>query len=319
MNAHFVADVGGTNIRLATIHDGKLVDIQKMLCASFDNISDAIQQYFDAFDDRTYVAGCIAIACPTNDDQVSMTNHSWSFSKKALKDTLKLDNLFVINDFSAVAHSLPVLTNEQLVQVGQGHKQDSANVVVFGPGTGLGVEHMTWRQGVWETLDGEGGHVDFSPVDETDMVIWRFLNKKFGRASAEEVMSGRGLVNIYQALCEQACHTASFSDPAQITAAALDGSCALSVSTLNQFCRIMGSFAGNLALNAATHGGVYIGGGIASRFVSFLQQSDFRARFEAKGVMAKYVKDIPTYIITEPDHGLLGANAYLQQNIARNG
>jgi len=319
MSEHFVADVGGTNIRLATIRDGNLTDVHKVLCADFATIDEAIQTYFDMFSDRTYVAGCIAIACPTNDDQVKMTNHSWTFSKKSLKQSLNLTNLFVINDFSAVAHSLPVLGEGQIQQIGNGQSNTFENVVVFGPGTGLGVEHMTFTDGAWHTLDGEGGHVDFAPVDDADVVIWRYLVNKDGRASAEEVMSGRGIVNIYQALCANAGVESVFTEPAQITQAALEASCDIAVATLQQFCRIMGSFAGNLALNAATRGGVFIGGGIASRFVDFLLKSDFRQRFEAKGVMADYVKNIPTYIITEPDHGLLGANAYLQQQIARNG
>lgn len=319
MSRQFVADVGGTNIRLATIDGDQLVDVEKMLCADYVSIDAAIEYYFSLFADRQYTSGCIAIACPVEGDEVKMTNHTWAFSQRALKQALGLSDLFVINDFSAVAHSLPVLSDAQLVQIGRGKAEPLANVVVFGPGTGLGVEHMSYTSSGWNTLDGEGGHVDFAPVDDTDLVIWRYLRRKYGRASAEEVMSGRGILQIYNALSEDAGKTPVFSEPAQVTTAALDGSCAISLATLTQFCRILGSFAGNLALNAATRGGVYIGGGIASRFIDFLQQSDFRDRFEAKGVLAHYVTDIPTFIITEPDHGLLGANAYLQQQIARNG
>ena len=132
----------------------------------------------------------------------------------------------------------------------------------------------------------------------------------------EEVMSGRGLHNIYTALANHASAPVVFTEPAQITDAALNGTCKIAEATLTQFCRIMGSFAGNLALNMATTGGIFIGGGIANRFPEFIQNSDFRARFEAKGQMKHYVKDIPTYLIAEPDHGLLGAAAYLNQNTA---
>ena len=110
--------------------------------------------------------------------------------------------------------------------------------------------------------------------------------------------------------------TLPFADPAQITEAAIAGTCKIAEATLTQFCRIMGSFVGNLALNMATTGGIFIGGGIANRFPEFIKNSDFRARFEAKGQMKHYVKDIPTYLIAEPDHGLLGAAAYLNQNTA---
>lgn len=316
MSDQFVADVGGTNIRLARVCDTGVSDIKKYMCKDFASIDLAILQYFSDLPDHTFTSGCIAIACPVLGDQVVMTNHSWAFSQSALKGQLKLANLFVINDFTAVAHSLPVLSDDQVVQVGEGNAKITGNKAVFGPGTGLGVKHITHVQDEWLTIDGEGGHVDFAPVDETDIVVWRFLQNNFGRASAEEVMSGRGIMNIYRALAAHYQKPVQFDDPAQVTEAALDGSCDICTSTLTQFCRIMGSFAGNLALNMETSGGVFIGGGIAGRFPEFLRNSDFRARFEAKGQMKHYVKDIPTYLIAEPDHGLLGAAAYLQQHTA---
>ena len=316
MSQRFVADVGGTNIRLARVTESGVTDIKKYMCEEFASIDLAIAQYFSDMHEVSFSEGCIAIACPVLGDKVEMTNHSWAFSQNALKAQLKLDALFVINDFTAVAHSLPVLSNEQVVQVGEGTAIENGNIAVFGPGTGLGVEHITMTDSGWQTLDGEGGHVDFAPVDETDIAVWRHLQATFSRASAEEVMSGRGILNIYTALANDAKKPVEFNEPAQITEAALAGTCAIAEAALHQFCRIMGSFAGNLALNMATTGGIFIGGGIANRFPEFIKNSDFRARFEAKGQMKHYVKDIPTYLIAEPDHGLLGAAAYLNQNTA---
>jgi glucokinase len=316
MSQRFVADVGGTNIRLARVTESGVADIKKYMCEEFASIDLAIAQYFADMPHISFSEGCIAIACPVLGDQVEMTNHSWAFSQNALRSQLKLDALFVINDFTAVAHSLPVLNGQQVIQIGEGSAIENGNIAVFGPGTGLGVEHITMTDSGWQTLDGEGGHTDFAPVDETDIVIWRHLQSSFGRASAEEVMSGRGIVNIYTALAKHADKPVSFNEPAQITDAALAGTCEIAAAALTQFCRIMGSFAGNLALNMATTGGIFIGGGIANRFPEFIQNSDFRARFEAKGQMNHYVKDIPTYLIAEPDHGLLGAAAYLNQNTA---
>ena len=316
MSQKFVADVGGTNIRVARVTESGVTDIKKYMCNDFASIDLAITQYFSDMPEHSFTQGCIAIACPVLGDQVVMTNHSWAFSQNALRSQLKLDALFVINDFTAVAHSLPVLGKDQVVQIGEGTAKENGNIAVFGPGTGLGVEHITMTSTGWQTLDGEGGHVDFAPVDETDVVVWRHLQSTLGRASAEEVMSGRGLHNIYTALANHASSPVVFTEPAQITEAALNATCKIAEATLTQFCRIMGSFAGNLALNMATTGGIFIGGGIANRFPEFIQNSDFRARFEAKGQMKHYVKDIPTYLIAEPDHGLLGAAAYLNQNTA---
>lgn len=317
MSWQFVADVGGTNIRLATIVDGKLTDIVKMLCKSHATIEDAIRFYFSQYPTRTYTQGCFGIACPVNQDKITMTNHSWTFSKKELQSSLNLKHLSVINDFTAVAHSLPLLEGKQILQIGKGEPVDGANVAVFGPGTGLGVKHLTAIDSGWKTLDGEGGHVDFAPITETDMIIWRYLKNKLGRVSAEDIVSGRGLANIYSALNENRKLGLETLTPAQISTSAIEKSCELCVETLSIFCRLMGSFAGNIAMNLAAHGGVFIGGGIVSRFTNFLENSEFRAFFEAKGVVQSYVENIPTYVILEPDHGLIGAYAYMNQQLAR--
>lgn len=313
MGTMFVADVGGTNIRLALVENGKLQYIKKYLCNQFETISHAINQYASDVGVDGFQHGCLAIACPVNHDLVKMTNHTWAFSKKVLQSDLALESLHVINDFSAVAHSLPNLSSGQVIQVGPGQPVNKGNIAVFGPGTGLGVEHLTWTSDGWHMLDGEGGHVDFAPTSEQDIVVWRYVNAKNGRVSAEELLSGRGIVNIYLALSENAGVKPEFDDPADITKHALANTHKICVQAIEQFCRVMGSFAGNLALNLCTTGGIYIGGGIASRLGDFFIHSDFRHKFEDKGNFAGYVKNIPTYIINEPDHGLLGALAYLQQ------
>jgi glucokinase len=313
MSKMFVADVGGTNIRLALVENGHLRKINKYFCNQFETITEAINQFASDVGVARFQDGCIAIACPVNHDLVSMTNHTWAFSKKALKNELAIDNLFVINDFSAVAYSLPTLSKEQVIQVGPGSPVKKGNIAVFGPGTGLGVEHLTWTNDGWQTLDGEGGHVDFAPTNEQDIIVWRYINDKLGRVAAEELLSGRGILNIYFALAENKGVPPKFNDPAEITKHALANSDEICVEAVLQFCRVMGSFAGNLALNLCTTGGIFIGGGIASRLGEFFVKSDFRHKFEDKGNFAGYVKNIPTYLINEPNHGLLGALAYLLQ------
>lgn len=314
MSAQFVADVGGTNIRLAQIDNGQLSHIKKYLCSDYATIGEVIQCYFAEFPELTFDAGCLGVACPVVDDIVDMTNNSWQFSISELQSLLGLTWLGVINDFTAVAHAVTVLNNEQKAQIGQGKAKTGENVAVFGPGTGLGVKHLTPTDDGWLALDGEGGHVDFAAVDDLDIAILHFLTKKLGHASAEEVLSGRGIVHIYQAIAEHKGLQAPLTEAADITDKALTESCELCTATLAQFSKVLGSFAGNLALNLGTRGGVYIGGGIAPRFTDFIRQSDFRKRFEAKGRFRDYVADIPTFIITEPDHGLIGAMAYLNQN-----
>lgn len=318
MANRFVADVGGTNIRLALLENGRIAKIEKYLCADFETITDAILFFQKNNISGSFTEGCIAIACPVNDDMIKMTNHSWVFSKTALTEQLGLKKLYVINDFTAVAHSLPALNHNQVVQIGRGTAKEKGNIAVFGPGTGLGVEHLAWTSNGWHTLDGEGGHVDFAPTDETDMVVCRYLQEKLGRASTEEVLSGRGIVNIYNALCQHHNKNAELTTPSEVTSAGLDNSDEMAALAIQQFCRVMGSFAGNLALNLCTTGGIFIGGGVVSHLGDYFLKSEFRSRFESKGSFSHYVQNIPTYLINEPDHGLLGALAYLTQHLQRN-
>lgn len=317
MSKSFIADVGGTNIRLALVESGRITRIEKYLCKQFETILDAIEAFKLDCNVEQFEHACIAIACPVNDDIVKMTNHSWSFSKQELRDSLKLAALWVINDFTAVAHSLPTLSNDQVIQLGDGTKQEKGNIVVFGPGTGLGVEHLRFTSDGWSTLDGEGGHVDFAPNSEEDIIVWRYLKNKLGRVATEELLSGRGILNIYKALCEDKNVEPTLNEPSSVTQVGLNQADSLARKALNQFCRIMGSFAGNLAMNLYTTGGVYIGGGVVGHLGSFFYQSEFRQSFEAKGSMSNYVKNIPTYVINEPDHGLLGALAYLKTQLNR--
>jgi glucokinase len=313
-SSRFVADVGGTNIRLATVVDGQIENIKKYLCNDFKHIADVIDVYCAQFPALQFEAGCIAIACPVNDDHIKMTNHSWQFSVEQTRQRLSLNSLLVINDFTAVAMCVPVLTEQQKLKVGDGVAKANENIAVFGPGTGLGVGHLVKSESGWQTLDGEGGHVDFAPADDNDFIIWQYLRSEGIHPSAEEVLSGRGLVNIYRAFAKDADVDAIEQEASGITANALNGSCDICVSAVAQFCRVLGSFAGNLALNLGTFGGVYIAGGVVQHFVDTFANSDFRQAFEAKGRFADYVKDIPTYLITEPDFGLIGAAAHLEQH-----
>jgi glucokinase len=312
--SRFVADVGGTNIRLAIEVDGQVSHIEKYLCKDFTHIADAIEDYFSRFPETEFEAGCIAIACPVNHDLIKMTNHSWQFSVEDTRQRLNLKSLLVINDFTAVAMCVPVLSDDQKMKVGGGIPQTNENIAVFGPGTGLGVGHLVKSESGWQTLDGEGGHVDFAPADDTDMVVWQYLRHEGVHPSAEEVLSGRGLVNIYRAIANNAGTTPSETEASGITNKALAGTCDICAAALAQFCRVLGSFAGNLALNLGTFGGVYIAGGVVQHFIEYFGTSDFRQAFEAKGRFKNYVMEIPTYLITEPDFGLIGAAAHLEQH-----
>ncbi|WP_111976401.1 glucokinase [Algibacillus agarilyticus] len=312
-----IADVGGTNMRIAQTNgvDTQFTQDRTYPVTGYDNIDDVINQYCTDENINAVQHVCVAIACPINGDQVSMTNHTWSFSIEAVKKKLNLDSFLVINDFTAQAMCLPFLTDENKIQVG-GDKADlSAPMAVYGPGTGLGVAHLIKANEKYIPLPGEGGHVDFASNDELEQKILNVLQSKYGHVSVERLVSGPGILEIYQAICHIKSVELSFSSPADITKHAVDGTCEYCKLTLDTFCRVMGSFGGNLALTTLTYGGVYIAGGIIPRFIEYFKNSDFRTQFEAKGRFTALNKKIPVFVITEKQPGLLGAAAYLTQNI----
>ena len=311
-----VADVGGTNIRLAVceLETGELSQLKEFACAEFATLEAALVQYFVTLQDEVNHL-CVGIACPVEDDHVVMTNLSWAFSKQALKEKLKLSSLYVINDYTAISLAVPFLSQEEKIQIGGGEAQSDGVTAVFGPGTGLGVSHIIKSAGKWISLDGEGGHVSFTPNTREQADILFLLQEQFGHVSAERILSGQGLVNLYQSLCTLSGQQAKFEQPKDVSKAALDGSCAIAGRSLQVFCQVMGGFAGNLALNLDCTGGVYIAGGIVPRFVDFFQASEFRSFFEEKGRFKAYLSAVPTFLITNDNPGLLGASVYLRQEL----
>ena len=311
-----VADVGGTNIRLAVCCDktGEQSQIRTFACAEFLTLDAALFQYFSTLSEKVGSL-CLAIACPVEDDLVSMTNLSWQFSKKTLKSKLKLDHLFVINDYTAISLAVPFLNDHEKIQIGDGQAEKQGVIAVFGPGTGLGVSHLIHVKDKWISLDGEGGHVSFASNSREQADILLLLQEQFGHVSAERLLSGQGLVNIYHTICRLEGKQVEFHEPKQVTEAGLAGKCSLANRALSVFCEVMGGFAGNLALNLSCTGGVYIAGGIVPRFIDFFKKSDFRTFFEAKGRFENYLVNIPTYVITHDNPGLLGAAVYLRQEL----
>jgi len=311
-----VADVGGTNIRLAiaNLEDLSIRSVLTYQCAGFENIDGAIKQYQQDSGEKFELA-CIDVATAVVGDQVNLTNNHWSFSQEALKAQFDLSKLYVINDFTAIAMSVPHIGEDKKHQIGGGEAQNNKPIAIYGAGTGLGVAHLIHTGEKWMALSGEGGHVDFAPIDQDEINVLQELQKKYQRVSAEQLLSGLGLVQIYQSLCAVEGVEPDAYEPADITTNALNGEDALAVKTLDVFCRILGSFGGNLALNLATFGGVYIAGGIVPRFIEYVKSSEFRQRFDTKGRFSTLVKTIPVYVVTEEQPGLIGCAAYLKQEL----
>jgi len=311
-----VADVGGTNIRLAVCCNktGETSQLRTFACAEFLTLDAALFQYFSTLSEPVSVL-CIGIACPVENDLVAMTNLSWQFSQQALKEKLQLTELYVINDYTAISLAVPFLADDEKIKIGQGTAEKYGTTAVFGPGTGLGVSHIIHIGQKWISLDGEGGHISFAPNSSEQADILLLLQEQFGHVSAERLLSGQGIVNIYHAMCRLEGKQVEFHEPKDVTEAGLANSCPLARRSLDLFCQVMGGFAGNLALNLACTGGVYIAGGIVPRFVEFFQDSDFRTFFEQKGRFQDYLSTVPTYLITHDNPGLIGATVHLRQEL----
>ena len=315
MSERLVGDIGGTNARLALLGpDGWPVDPITYACDDFPGLEEAIaafkqERQIDAISDAV-----IAVATPVTSDQINLTNNHWAFSISGLEKSLGLANgrFQVINDFKALALSVPHLTPNDVYKIGSGESVLGKPVAVIGPGTGLGVSGLVpTPAGGWVAIQGEGGHVSIGVRTDREIAIHDVLTERFRHVSAERFLSGEGLENICNALREIDGLEAKELTPARISALALSGEDAICEEALNIFAELLGSCAGNLALTLGSEGGVYIGGGIVPRLGEWFAQSSFREHFQAKGRMSGLLAGIPTYVIVAPYPALTGAASLL--------
>lgn len=314
-----VADIGGTNARFALVAPGQLQPEQQLTLSvdDFETIDAAIRAYLSQTGiDATQVPveACLAIACPTSGDLISMTNNGWCFSRSELQRDLGLSEFQVINDYAAQAYAAPHLKPDELFSVGGGKALQGYPIALIGPGTGLGVGGLIRDGDGQVALVTEGGHVDFAPGDELEMEVLRFLWRSHGHVSVERLLSGMGLSNLHQALSEIRGHRSEPLTPAEISIGALEQGDGLCAETLDLFHAILGGVAGNTALTLGAQGGVYITGGIIPRMLERFANSRFRERFEAKGRFQSYMAAIPTQVVIAEQPGLLGAAVALKRH-----
>lgn len=303
-----VADIGGTNARFA-IDDGAggFVRERVLPCNEFATFVDAYRDYCTKQQVQP-LRVAIAIANPVLADEIKMTNHHWSFSIAATRAELGLAVFKLINDFEALALSLPFLSTTELRQLGGDDSIAGMVKAVIGPGTGLGVASLAAHHGQWHALPAEGGHVSYPAQNDREWQLMQQLQHQFdGHISAERLISGPGLVLIHQGLAAVDGVTIESLTAADITARALADKDARCRETLELFCAALGNVAGNLALTVGARGGVYIGGGVVPRLGEFFHRSGFRAAFESKGRFNRYLAPIPVYVIHSPTPAFIGA------------
>ncbi len=319
-----LADIGGTNARFALETAPGCIELIEVLpCASYASIELALKAYLAL----PHVAlqaskpirhAAIAIANPVVGDLVRMTNHHWEFSIAALKQACGFEILLVVNDFSALAYSLPQLADGQKRQVGGGSARAGAPLGLLGAGTGLGVSGLIPCGDNWTALRSEGGHVTFSPANATEIAILQFAWQRFEHVSAERLLSGVGIELIYSALASHLGRPDETLGAPAIVERALGGQDDLCDQVVEAFCGMLGTVAGNLAITLGAQGGIYIGGGIVPRLGARFAASSFRRRFEHKGRFVSYLAQVPTFVITAEYPAFLGVSVLLAAQIAGN-
>ncbi|MFC3690934.1 glucokinase [Chenggangzhangella methanolivorans] len=309
--AVLVGDIGGTNGRFGLAEKGGLrpdrIDVEPGDDhASFE---DALGAYLEKTGEKPDRAA-LAVAGPVDDEgRARITNRkSWTIDPQALKRRFGFSDVLIMNDFVAQAASLPHLQNDETILIGDARPRRAVKAAV-GPGTGLGVASLVPEgDDGWRPLPSEGGHIEFAAVDAHESAAFGVFRRRFGRVSAEYVVSGPGLARLHDALAEVEGRKAPGLDPAAVTKAALDGDPEAS-ATAALFLTMLARFAGDMALSFGAKGGVYLCGGVAPRLVPALDVAAFRAAFDAKSPHEEMMRATATAVVTSPIAGLIGASA----------
>ena len=328
-----LADIGGTNARFGWVDapGAPVAQVRRLPVAGFAGPAPAAQAYLDGLARQlgtTYRPprhAAFAVATAVAGDRIVFTNSPWAFSQAEVRAALGLDGLVMLNDFEALALSLPCLGESQL-RAHPGVPALTPGVAargvlaVVGPGTGLGVGAVVPTRQGWVALPGEGGHATLAAGDDLESALLACVRRQYPHVSAERLLSGIGLPLLHQSLGEVLGEVLG-AVPAALTAAQIvdqgqAGNDALCGQTLDLFCALLGGFAGNVALTLGARGGLYIGGGIVPRFADRFFASAFRERFEAKGRFRDYLAAIPTALITDTLAALSGAALAIEQQVA---
>ncbi len=313
-NIILIADIGGTNARFAladAAQDGfhGAVTLQ---CADYNTAGLAITAFLDQARVGSPEVICLAVAGPIKDGTAQLTNNPWHLSQADLAATFGARKVLLINDFEAVAYSLPVVNRQFTTTIGCVPEHDLGRpdfrVCVLGPGTGLGAAGLIASDGRVVPLITEAGHVGFAPETDLQMDLLGVLRQRFGRVSDERLVSGMGIENIYWALSQLRDLASQPVPAAEIFARARAESDAVAVEAIGIFWEILGQVAGNLVLSTGAFDGVYIAGGIAQRHGDLLQTSRFREGFENKGRHSVLLAEVPSLLIQHPEPGLLGVS-----------
>jgi glucokinase len=311
-------DIGGTNARLAYFQpqngDLQLVSEKIFPSREYSGLGDIVSRLFKESPTRPDAA-CFGIAGPVRDGRVETSNLPWVIEQAKLAQQIQLPTTLLINDLEATAWGIGGLGADDLISLNKIGKT-VGNQAVIAPGTGLGEAGLFWNGSRHEIFASEGGHTDFGPQGDLQIDLLRFLASRFGHVSYERILSGPGLVNVYEFLREKNPGAEPVGFGAQlkqgdaaalISHAALNGSNLLAEKALDLWISVYGAEAGNLALKTMATGGIFLGGGISPKILPKLTGPIFMDAFLAKGRLRPLVEAIPVHVITNDKAGLLGA------------
>lgn len=328
-------DIGGTNTRLQLAEfsptgEIKVIVRSQYLNKDFTSFIDIMAAFFEKAQVKPeeLLGVCFGVAGPIIDNKIRLTNLPWVIDAFEIKAKFGL-GVELINDFFAIGYGIETLEAQSIDILQKGELKSNDVKAFIGAGTGLGVGFMIYNQGNYVVHASEGGHVDFAPSDDLQMDLWRFLKKKYHHVSCERVLSGPGLINIYNFLCSSRAIAEKenselrnlIDNPAGIDLAsaiseyAILYEDAIARRALEVFLSIYGAIVGNLALTFLPFGGIYIASGIALKLLSQIKKDHFLAMFNDKGRMSKLMNKIPLYVVLDVDVGLRGAAVYLYKKI----
>jgi len=300
-----LADIGGSNTRFAVCVPGGRPEC--VIAVDNESVSGpeaAIRRYLGETGLKPEIA-VLAVAGPVDGDDIRLTNRDWHFSLAQVGERFGFASVHAINDFEAVAHALAVLRPDELRALGPVAAVCRGPRAVFGPGTGLGVAALLPNGKDWIAMASEGGHVSFGPAAPDERKVFQRLAQRSQSISAETVISGPGLERLYRAVNPHSTPLVAKTIVAQAEAGAAEA-----VAAVALFVRLLGRFAGDIALMLKATGGVYVAGGIALKLGALLDEAAFRAAFEDHPPYRDLLAAIPTWLIVGAEPGLIGCAAF---------
>ena len=323
METILAGDIGGTKTRLALFDAERLQEPRYMKTypsGEYESLRAIVNRFIREAKEEAPEAvpgrAGFGVAGPVDGKTVKLTNLPWEIDSDLIADLLGIGKVVFVNDFYANSLAVPLLRPGDVRQIGTGKPIEQKPIAVLGAGTGLGEGFLVWSGEGYLVLPSEGGHTDFAPRTPQEIRLLEFLTARFNRVSYERVLSGPGLINIYQFFRERenmvestAVREAMVLDDAAavISRRGLSRSDPICERALDLFCSLYGAEAGNLALKCLTTGGVFLAGGIAAKIADRLAEGGFRHGFEHKGRFSAFLETVPTFVITHPHLGLMGA------------